>query len=176
VFAKNGVFMNNRAGAIMKVGNSPGVATFDSENSSGGVIMEPDSTFELTLDGPTPGGMPGLDHGQLNVLGSLAIDGSSLEAELGYAPSPFDKLFILTNDGFDSTIGQFAQGGSIDLVSAVNGAPYQFQISYAGDAMTGSLAGGNDVVLYGASAVPEPAALALLGAAGISLVLVRRRK
>jgi hypothetical protein len=169
--------MNNRAGAIMKVGNSPGVATFDSENSSGGVMMEPGSTFELTLDGPTPGGMPGLDHGQLNVLGSLALGGSYLAAELGYAPSPLDKLFILTNDGVDSTIGQFAEGGSIDLVSSLNGAPYQFQISYTGDAVTGGVSGGNDVVLYGASAVPEPASLALLiGAGGMSLVRVRRRK
>jgi autotransporter-associated beta strand protein len=162
IFTRDGEFVIVENNALMKVGKSPGLLTID----GGGLQLQPNSTFQVELGGPVPGNSAGT-HSQLEVVGDVTLGGSILQADLTYAPSPADKLFILTNEVSNYPIdGEFQQGGMIDLLSAADGNVYEFQISYnghwTGNPATSGISGGNSIVLYNAQVVSEPASFALM--------------
>lgn len=158
--------------ATVRIGQSPGVYGVEAPLMS----FDPGTTFEFDADGNTPGNSLN-NHSRLDLVGALELNSTSLNVNLGYSPSPSDKLFLVTNDGSDSILGTFAQGSSVTLTSTFDGVPYQFDIGYQGnwlgDSFISPISGGNDIVLYNATAVPEPA---LLSAAGVVLNLLRRRR
>ena len=101
------------------------------------------------------------------------MDDATFAATLGYAPAAGDRLFILVNDGSDAIGGRFTGLANGSIVSFPQ---YEATISYFGNSATLALTGGNDVVLYNFTPVPEPAGL--LGAAalvGLAATRYRRR-
>jgi fibronectin-binding autotransporter adhesin len=147
-------------GGFIAPGNSPGIL------NTGNITLEAGSSLGIEIDGATVG----TQYDRLNVTGSVSLAGLlSMTMSGSYAPANGTLFFILANDGADAITGTFSN-------ASVNGGTYtlggqKFQISYAGDTVTSSFTGGNDVVLQ---AVPEPASL-LLGAVAI-LTLLRRRR
>jgi len=167
-----------KGGADIRPGESAGVLKV------GDLELEPTSACVVELDGPSSGEGSGF-HDQLDVTGTVVLDGSILSGVLSYVPSANDKLFIVKNDLGDSVTGQFAQGNSLTLQSSADGQFYTFAISYAGNEPT-SVVGGNDVVLYNATMVGSvPSVPALSGWAMIVLIallvlsgtwMIRRRQ
>ncbi len=88
----------------------------------------------------------------------------------GYVPALGESFFLVENDGTDAIAGAFSNAPHGGFLSA-NG--FTFAVSYTGDADTGLLIGGNDLVLTAIPTIPEPDT-ALLGGVGI-LILFRRR-
>lgn len=135
----------------------------------GSVSFAGASTVAMSLDGTTPG------NGQVIAgaggSGSLALgDGTASLSLSTFGTFSAETRFwlMLNNDAAGSTTGYFAgqsQGSSIDL----GGVTYYF--FYNADYPTGSLFGGNDILL----AVPEPSALLLLFC-GVPLLLRRPRR
>jgi hypothetical protein len=121
---------------------------------TGNVTLNAGTTLFARLNGTTPGA----GHDQFAVNGTVNLAGAALSAAAGggYAPSPSDRLFILTNDGTDPITGTFAglpDGAAVPLGG------YTATIGYFGDSQTLALTGGNDVVLYNFAPVPEPSAV-----------------
>src|SRR5262249_35080197 len=117
------------------------------------LILQSTGTFTPKLQGTTPG----TGHDQVLVNGAVTIANANLTVSVGggYPPANTDKLFILVKGGSDPIVGQFnnlPEGATVAV-----GSQFQASISYLGDFGSGSLTGGNDVVLYNfAVAVPEP--------------------
>jgi hypothetical protein len=151
----------------------PGTATAPGRLSTGNLTLNPGTTFTAKLNGT----VPATGYDQLAVTGTVRLDFAVLNATLGggYTPGAGDLLFILTNDGGveDPIDGQFA--GLIDG-SQVNVGGYLATISYSGDAAANSPFGGNDVVLYNFTPVPEPmGVLAVMAVACVSFLRARRK-
>lgn len=171
--------IQTKDGSKLVVGHSP--ATYGVDGP--GVTLDPGTFLEMSIDGNTPGNDPG-NHGQLTLEASnpfsdcaLDITDSTLISDLTYVPSNSDKIFLILNDNTDPIIGQFTQGNTITLQSSADSLFYQFDISYEGNWLgspsSSSVTGGNDLVLYNATMVPEPAALSMLALGGV--MLLRRR-
>jgi autotransporter-associated beta strand protein len=154
-------------GGKLSPGNSPGIL------NTGSVLLSPGADFLVDLGGATAGNGPS-NYDQLNVTGTVSLNGADLLVSLGYAPTVGDLLFLLRNDGTDVITGRFAgldEGATFNLLSSLNQQQYTFRISYFGNAEVSALTGGNDVVLT--AVVPEPASLTLL-TFGASVILWRR--
>jgi T5SS/PEP-CTERM-associated repeat protein len=150
-------------------GASPGILT-----AGGNVTFAATGSFAVDLNGTTAGNAAN-NYGQLLMTGTapvLTLGGATLSPTLGYTPANGDKLFIIVqNDAAGTVVGTFgnAPGNSITLGS------FKASISYAGDSISGATTGGNDVVLFNFTPVPEPAAvLGLATAAGVAFRLRRR--
>ncbi len=115
------------------------------------------------------GATPGTEYSQLNVTGSISLEGD-LSVSLSFAPAESSLYFLLLNDGADAIAGTFA-GLAQGATFSVGG--QAFMISYIGDSSTSSFTGGNDVVLM-AVTVPEPG-VAALAFGGVCAALLRRR-
>lgn len=156
--------INIAPGGTLAPGHSAGALT-----QFGNLALAAGSNFSVELNGSAPGG-----YDQMIVNGTVSLTDANLSISLGYAPSFFDVFFILTNDGADPTTGTLAglpEGATVSLGS-FGGDAYTAQISYLGDAATGALAGGNDVVLF--NAIPAPGTAGLLALGGI--FITRRRR
>jgi autotransporter-associated beta strand protein len=99
--------------------------------------------------------------------GTLALDWTGFGGS-----TDSTKLWIMKNDTasvLSGTFSNYANGASLGVYDGRSWCLY-----YGADAATGSLAGGNDVVI---SAVPEPATIVLLGifAMGLGAVGWRRK-
>jgi autotransporter-associated beta strand protein len=162
------------SGGKLAPGNSPGVLTV-----AGPVTFLTGSTFAVQLNGNTPGNTA-TNHSQLVVSGaatSLDLGGSTLSGTLGYTPAPGptgDKLFIaVLTDPLSTVLNTFngvPQDGVVTLGT------YTAHVSYTGDSASGNLTGGNDVVVYNFTPVPEPTTAAVFAAVGLYGVRrVRRR-
>jgi fibronectin-binding autotransporter adhesin len=109
--------------------------------SSGSVAFNASSYLYLQLNGSLPGGT----YDQLNVTGTVSINGSSnLYETLGFTPAQGQVFVIVNNDGTDPVSGTFnglPQDGTFNL------GPYPFKISYIGKT-------GNDITITSLSGDP----------------------
>lgn len=124
-----------QSGGEIAPGTSPEVL------DTGNVVFESGSTFNVELDGTTPGPNPG-GHDQLNVTGTVSIATNvTLLTTLGYTPAAGDTLVLINNDGADTISGTFnglPQGTLLTLGTA------KFHIVYNHNSGDGNL---NDVAL-----------------------------
>lgn len=139
-----------------------------------GISFSSGATLTTVLTGDVPGNGPGA-YSQLVIESgtSIDLDGATLQGSLaGYTPSGSARFFIINNQNESGGLVNTFTNGSTVTIDA-----YQFAISYTGDIATGSLSGGNDVVLYNAAVIPEPTTVGLLASAGLVVVgMVRRRR
>jgi autotransporter-associated beta strand protein len=97
------------------------------------LALAPGSSFVVQLDGL----VPGTGYDQLDVTGTVRLNGATLDAALGFDPAPGDAFVLIKNDGTDPVDGTFAglpQGASLRLSGVA------FHIYYDGG-------DGNDVAL-----------------------------
>jgi autotransporter-associated beta strand protein len=113
--------------AVSPGGPAPGIQRVQDLAFSAG------SSYVVQLNGPDPG----TGYDQLDVTGTVSLNGATLDAALGFSPAPGDRFVIIQNDGTDPVTGTFAglpQGASLWVGGAA------FHIYYDGG-------DGNDVVL-----------------------------
>ena len=90
-----------------------------------------------------------------------------------------DKLFVLTGSttALVGTFNGLAQGGTGTARDAAGNPTWSYQISYTGSLTNNATTGGNDIVLYNFSPVPEPGAVLAVATGCLGAVgLVRRRR
>ena len=147
--------INIASGGTLAPGNSAGNLTL-----FGNASLAAGSIFAAQLNGP----MFGTGYNALTVNGSVSITGSLLNASLGYNPIGLDMLFIVLNDGTDAITGTFDGLPDMATLTLTNGLnSYEAVISYFGDSATGSLTGGNDIVIQ----IPSPGAATVLALGGV---------
>ncbi|MFP4104977.1 MAG: PEP-CTERM sorting domain-containing protein [Phycisphaerae bacterium] len=106
-----------------------------------------------------------------NLLGHLKANvmGSNILCELYDTPNPFGQNLEWTADSSDVATGEgFEVRIPVDKLSFGNSAYIETRLDNNG--------AGNDDVLAGTVAVPEPTTMALLGTIGAGLLLRRRRR
>jgi hypothetical protein len=143
----------------LRPGDSRTVAT-GRLSVTGNVAMNAGTTATFRLNGATAA----TGHDQLTVTGTVDLGGATLATVLGYAPATEDKLFLLTNDGTDAITGTF---NGLPNGSAATVGGYSALIGYFGNSVSGAITGGNDVVLYNFTPVPEPMLVGVLIVAGV---------
>jgi len=116
-------------GGVLKPGDSPGIL-----HLQGNLNMAASAAFQAELNGP----IPGSGYDQLQVNGSVSLNGATLNLQPGYAASPGAAFLILVNDGTDPIAGTFA--GLPEGAVFLAGGQY-FSITYRGGS------GANDVVV-----------------------------
>lgn len=101
--------------------------------TTGNMVMSGSSTFSVTLNGSTAG----TGYSQLNVAGTVNLDGATLQVDPNFSPAIGSTFVIIQNDGTDPIVGTFAglAEGATFLVDGMT-----FKITYKGGT-------GNDVVL-----------------------------
>jgi fibronectin-binding autotransporter adhesin len=130
---------SSSAAAVIAPGASSGILTC--EGLTGNVNGRGFLDIELN------GLVPGSQHDQLNVLGTVNLTGIALRANLGFASSPGDSFVIINNDKSDAVTGTFrglAQNARLYIGGEL------FRINYAGGV------GANDVVLTRQVTPPQP--------------------
>jgi autotransporter-associated beta strand protein len=130
------LFLNDPS-ATAAPGDSPGILTCGNLDRGSGT-----GTLQVELDGPTPG----TGYSQLNVLGTVNLNGLALRATLNYASAVGDQFVIINNDGTDPVSGTLTglpQNAKLYIGGQL------FQINYAGGT-------GNDVVLSRLITPPPP--------------------
>lgn len=96
-------------GGSILPGASPGILQTGSLSWNSGVFM----TCEIT------GTVPGVDHDQLSVNGTVALGGASLSLDVNIgAPKAGDVFVLISNDGTDAVSGEFAGLPDNSIVSA----------------------------------------------------------
>jgi fibronectin-binding autotransporter adhesin len=132
-------------------------------------FLDGSSMLRIDLGGISPGGDGATGYDQLNVTGTVTLNGADLEGSLlpGFTPTVADIFFLILNDGLDPVVGQFAEGNQITIGGHAFNISYVANFGGAGDLMVG----GNDVALQ---LIPEPSSVALMGLG--ALALVRRRR
>jgi autotransporter-associated beta strand protein len=151
-------------------------------DTSGGFTLASGGTLDIELGGTTAG--TGYDRLIVTGGNTAATTPVTLGGDLdvsflgGFTPNVGDLFFILeqrlasAGTGSVNPINGTFTGLSDNSTFFVDNV--EFRIRYTGDAGTGGLAGGDDVVLE-TIAVPEPTSLAAFGAAA-AMVLARRRR
>lgn len=129
---------------------------------NGNFALQSGSTLTLKLNGTTAG----TSHDRLTVNGTVDLGDATLLGNVGYSATTGDKLFILVSDGTDPITGMF---NGLPDGSQVTLGDYLANLSYFGDSNTLALTGGNDLVLYNFTPVPEPGSALL--AATLSMLL-----
>ncbi len=172
-------------GVAQATGNYTGNQTFNSGSTlaaggtgaagrlilTGNLTMNNESTFHVNLNGTTH--TTGFDRVQV-VNGTVTLNNATLDGAIGagFAPTAGQNLFVLVNDGTDTITNTFnglAQNGTGTLGG------WNFQISYLGNFDNGNLTGGNDIVLYNFSPVPEPASVLAIAVVGMGAIGITRR-
>lgn len=156
-------------GGRLTPGNSPGVL------HTGNLSLATGSIFSAEITGPNTN--PGVDYDQLNVTGSVSLDGD-LALSLNNGLVTVGSLyFLIVNDGMDAISGAFANinGGSTDPDTEFELGGQRWRISYQANYNNGvnaTFTGGNDVALL---AIPEPSAWILTALALIGMGALRQR-
>src|SRR5207244_4778311 len=117
-------------------GATPGILNSSNFAFGSGIAM-----LSIEINGTTPG----TGYDQLNVNGTVALNGLTLNASLGFMPALGDSFTIINNGGSDQIIGAFGglPEGTFFSISGTS-----FRITYSGGA------GSNDVVLTRADVPP----------------------
>jgi autotransporter-associated beta strand protein len=163
------------SGATVAPGGAgtPGILTVAGPNvtfASGG-----GANFSAVLNGATAGS--GYSQLVVNSPGNtLSLNNANLNLSLGYTPAAGDMLFLIVNKTNNITAGTF--------LNASNGSPvtvggYSATVSYFGNFNNGSgstVTGGNDVVLYNFTPVPEPGTALAVCALGAGFAGWTRRR
>lgn len=132
-------------------GDSPGIETVQGNYNMLGQL-------QIELDGTTPGTgydqvlISGTSPYNATLAGTLALDWTGLGGS-----SDSTRLWIIENDTAGTLSGAFSNYANGSLVGNYDGRDWL--IWYGANAATGTLTGGNDVVI---AAVPEPGAICLL--------------
>ncbi len=103
-------------GGTVNPGNNPGML-----NVQGNVTLDPSATFGVALDGPAPS----TGYDQLNVTGSVNLNGSTFDPSLGFSPSGETFTIIRSTAPITGTFHGLSEGGTL----LINGR--LFKISYA---------------------------------------------
>ena len=82
---------------------------------------------------------PGAGYDQVNVTGTVALNGTPLNVLVTGTPTVGDTFTLIKNDGSDSVSGQFASGATVEGTDPTGTISYTFNINYHGG-------DGNDVV------------------------------
>ncbi len=166
-------------GGTLAPGNSPNVMTF-----TNGFTISPGGNFEVEILGPNPGnGTVGYDQA-LVTGGNVNISGANLllpsPGGSGYSPS--SVLWIVNNTGTGTLTGEFSGLSNGAELTALNGLPGtgtgSWNIHYGANFSTSALTGGNDIAIaFTPAPVPEPGSVLAIGAVGLGLFgVVRRRR
>lgn len=115
------------SGGELAPGNSPGCL------STGSLTLASGSTASFEVLGPTAC----TQHDQIQVTGTVTINGANFNPLIGYANAPADEIILILNDGVDAVTGTFA---GLPQGTAVNFGAFMGFISYVGG-------DGNDVIL-----------------------------
>jgi len=116
-------------GGTLKPGDSPGILV-----TQGNLTMAAGAVFQIELDGP----IPGSGYDQLQVNGTVNLNGATLTLQPSFTATLGTAFLILVNDGTDPIVGTFA-GLPEGAIFQADG--QYFSISY----QAGS--GNNDVVV-----------------------------
>lgn len=158
-----------QSGGKISPGASAGLLTVNND-----VTFQPGANLVSELNGNDAG----TSYDQLLVNGNVALGSSNLLLSLGAAPASTDFFYLILNNGVGATTGAFAgfaEGGAI--TASFGGTTYQGNIYYGANSATNALTGGNDVLVTGFAAIPEPSTVALLGLTLLpGAALLRRRK
>ncbi|HPM79621.1 MAG TPA: autotransporter-associated beta strand repeat-containing protein, partial [Candidatus Anammoximicrobium sp.] len=123
---------------ILAPGSNVGTLTLNN-----GLTLSDTSSFAVEINGPTAGSQ----HDQIRVLGSIALNGATLNATGTIASASGRLIVLIDNDGSDPVGGTFKDSLGATLAEGatvtVNG--IDFVLSYAGG-------DGNDAVLFQAGA------------------------
>ena len=110
------------SGGILKPGDSPGILHVD-----GNLAMAPGGLLTAELDGP----LPGSEYDQLQVSGSVNLNGATLNLQPNFAAGAGAAFIILVNNGAGAITGTFA--GLPEGAVFQAGGQY-FSITYQGGA------------------------------------------
>ncbi len=108
------------AGGTVSPGDSPGVLTVH-----GGITFNPGSVLLAQINGPAAGS----GYDQLNVQGSVTLNGPTLRLSFGFVPARGQDFVLIANNGSGPVRGSFA--GIPDDALLAHGASF-FDVSYAG--------------------------------------------
>ena len=103
-------------------------------------------------------------NGEVDLLGGNSNADATLDILLGFAPSARDSFEIISNDGVDAILGQFAHGNTVSAI--FDNTEYFFRIDYTGGT-------GNDIVL---TVVPEPSTATSAGWLFLVCALLQRTR
>jgi hypothetical protein len=139
------------------------------------------TTYAVQIGGNTAGdGVGKYDQVNVtNVAGTVTLTGTvnlTLSLVNSFAPSFSDKFFILNRAdavAYSAFFSGAGEGATVNL-----GGGYSGLITYVGDSGTNSLTGGNDILIYNVTAVPEPPqyAAAIMGVLGMVIYFRNRRR
>jgi autotransporter-associated beta strand protein len=141
--------LNVLSGATLSVGTSPGTMTVN-----GSVTLSGNDLVEIASS---------TSYDQLIVHGGTTTLGGTLTVDLGtFTPGSTDMYWIILDDANTTLAGTFDGLANGALVGSTG-----LYIYYNADNASGSLSGGNDVLL---TPVPEPATFLLLTTAFLALL------
>ena len=138
---------------------------------TGNLTLSSSSVFVLDINGAVAGS----GYDQVNVTGTVNINGSILSLNPSNSLNLGDTFYIVANNGVDAVTGTFSQGSSITAGNNV------FSIDYA--ANFGGVGAGNDISLTLVAVLPETStwvsgvtALGIAATHGLMVQARRRRK
>ncbi len=142
------------SGANLHPGTSPGIL------NTGSVTLNSGSNLLIDINGAGAG----TGYDQLNVTGTVTLNGGNLVLTIGGTLTVGEQFIIINNDLSDAVVGTFAQGTS------VSSGGYTFSINYAGGDP-------NDVELSVVSApTPEPSTWVAGALVFAALAYTQRRR
>jgi autotransporter-associated beta strand protein len=164
---------------------TPGHLTVGTAGLDNPVTLRPTAAFASRINGTTfdPAG-GATSYGRLTVrgTGTITLTGAILGVGIPttFTPAPTDAFAILDNQTAGGIVGTFngiGQDQTVNVTFPDNSFAGTFRVSYTGNVSGGTVTpdGGNDVVLYGFTPVPEPGSvLGLAAAAAAGAGLARR--